>query len=65
MKITKARLKEIIKEELQLQKEIEGDESAEEELIEAVHMAWGRAAEQGMEDSEIWAALEAEFRRGR
>ena len=65
MKITKAKLKELIKEELQLQKEIGGNESAEEELIEAVHMAWGRAAEMGMEDSEIWAALENEFRRGR
>lgn len=40
-------------------------EPVEEELIEAVHMAWGRAAEMGMEDSEIWAAIETEFGRGR
>jgi hypothetical protein len=39
--------------------------AAEEELLEAVHMAWGRAAEMGMEDSQIWAAIEREFRRGR
>ena len=65
MKITREQLLKIIKEELQLQKEIGVYEPVEEELIEAVHVAWGRAAEMGMEDSEIWAAIEAEFRRGR